>query len=195
MSEITALIRTIGRPTLGNAIECAKREFDRVVVVADNVDIPQDVDNVTYLRTGQKFGFYGGAAINMGAYATTTDFFCLLDDDDEYVDGAGYKMKSCIIEEPDVDIWIPGLLYNDGATVCMSDAAGVAIGNIAVPTYRTQLLWEQPFHAKLGIHDINCIDFYHVLSLHAAGHSVQWYGEALYRVRPELSGRFGKGSV
>ena len=195
MVEITALIRTIGRSTLNNAIESAKREFDHVIVLADNIDIPQDFENVTYLRTGQKFGVYGGASINMGAYATTTPFFCLLDDDDEYVEGAGYKMKTCIDEEPDVDIWIPGLRYDDGTTVCMSEEHGIVIGNIAVPTYKTQLLWEFPFHASLGSHDPNCVDFYHVQALNNCGKVVKWYGEALYKVRPKLPGRFGRGNI
>ena len=194
VNDITAVIRTIGRPTLNNAIESAKREFNHVIVVADATDINKDHDGVTYLRTGQKFGAYGGAAINIGAYATTTPFFCLLDDDDEYVEGAGDYMRSRIQEEPDVMIWIPGLLYNDGATVCMSGDAGITIGNIAVPTYRTPLLWDFPFSSMVGRHDPACTDFYHVQTLSVMGAKVGWYNKALYKVRPHLEGRFGNAS-
>lgn len=193
VNDITAVIRTIGRPTLNNAIESAKREFNHVIVVADAVDLKDKVEGITYLRTGQKFGVYGGACINMAAYATKTEYFCLLDDDDEYLEGAGELMRLAVNQSPDVSIWIPGLVYNDGTTICISAEQGVNIGNIAVPTYRTQLLWDLPFSSSIGMHDPACVDFYHVQILHSHGAKVGWYNNILYNVRPKLDGRFGSG--
>lgn len=195
IDNITVLIRTINRDTLSNAIASAKKQFKNVIVVADAVDInlsslPEDV---TYLKTGQKFDYYGSAAINMGAFATSTEYFCLLDDDDEFIDGAAQYMNSRINSKPEVDIWIPGLRYNDNTTVCTN--SGVMVGNIAIPTYKTKLLFEYPFSNRIEVEEGNphWIDFSHVRDLVNLGFSIEWYGAALVNVRPRLSGKHGFG--
>jgi hypothetical protein len=191
-NNITVLIRTIGRETLANAIKNAIKEFNNVIVVADNVDL--DFLNLpikaTYLKTTEKIDLYGGAAINLGAQNCNTKYICLLDDDDEYVEGAGQYMNVIVNSEPSIDIWIPGLRYNDGHMVCMND--GLYAGNVAVPTYKTEVLKNYPFYSNMSP-DIGLTDFYHVENIVKNGHSVSWYKKHLYDVRPHLPGRLGKG--
>ena len=121
---ISVVIRTIGRPSLNDAIKSALREFDEVIVVADSVNLQHKIndDKITYLRTGRKFDKYGSAALNMGACAVSNEYFCLLDDDDEFVEGAGDKMKSFITANPHYDIVIPGIKFNDGNSLCVEPA-------------------------------------------------------------------------
>ena len=194
---ISVVIRTIGRPTLADAIESAKKEFKNVIVVADAVDLdfnslPKDV---LYLRTGMQHDKYGSAALNMGAYACSTPYFCLLDDDDSFVPGAGNIMISKVLSEPSVDIWIPGLNFNNGMQLCMSPERGVVMGNVAVPTYKTKLLFLLPFYKGLEGPNADYIDFHHIEVLNKLGAKIKWYGELLYNVRPNLEGTNGRGNL
>ena len=193
--DITVLIRTINRPTLSNAINSAKSEFKNVIVIADAVDLNFDLlpKDVLYLKNGKKFDQYGSAAINMGAFATSTEYFCLLDDDDEFIPGAGNFMQSAIRSNPEVDIWIPGLKYNDGFIVCIHPA--VQVGNVAIPTYKTKLLFEYPFSSRIMVEQGNphWIDFSHVRDLVTLGHTIGWYGQPLVNIRPLLEGKCGFG--
>lgn len=200
MEDITVLIRTINRPTLIHSITSALKNFKKVIVVADDVDL--DLKSLptqpVYLRTGKKFDKYGSACINMGAYACDTEYFCLLDDDDEFLPDAGKFMKSKVSSDKSIDIWVPGLLYSKESSVaCMNPSAGVTPGNIAVPTYRTELLFELPFSAELKsrIPNQDLIDFFHVYALYKQGHKVNWYQKLLYNIRPKLPGMNGRGSV
>jgi glycosyltransferase involved in cell wall biosynthesis len=190
--EITAVIRTIGRQTLESSIRSALKEFDSVIVVADRVNLDTETLPVgpTYLKNEKVIDLYGGMCINMAALECTTEYLCLLDDDDEYVDGAGEYMKKTITNNPDIDVWIPGLRYNDGLYVCMDD--GLRGGNVAVPTYKTSVLREYPFKNNMG-NDPGLTDFYHVQKIFFGGHKVGWYKKHLYNVRPHLSGRLGQG--
>jgi hypothetical protein len=192
-NKITAVIRTIDRHTLRDAINSAIREFDDVIVVADRVDLDIDALPVgpTYLRNEKVIDLYGGMCINMAASECVTEYLCLLDDDDEYIVGAGDYMRDKIITNPDVDVWIPGLKYNDGLYVCMED--GLKAGNVAVPTYRTKVLREYPFKNNMG-NDPGLTDFYHVKRISFGGHKVDWYKKHLYNVRPHLAGRLGQGN-
>ena len=199
---VTALIRTIGRSTLINSIECAQREFENIIVVADGFDLDTTnlpSEGVQYIRTGKKYDLYGSVAINLGAYSTTTEYFTLLDDDDEFAEGAGMLMQEKIMERPEVDIWIPTLKYNDGSVACWQ-AGYVQGGNIAVPTYRTSLFWEHPFTSNTsvsidqsGLVD-NFIDFDHVFELFQTGKIIDWYTTVFYLVRPKLEGKNGVGN-
>jgi glycosyltransferase involved in cell wall biosynthesis len=194
VNNITVIIRTIGRPTLIHAINSVRSQFQNVIVVADAVDLdleslPKDV---TYLKTGQKFDKYGSAAINMGAYATTTEYFCLLDDDDEFAEGAAEFMQQRILQDPDAGIWIPGLRYNDGNTVCMNPVAFIQVGTVAVPTYKTALLFEYPFSAATArIENPHWIDYEHIKNLSNFGVRVNWYQKDIYLVRPKSPGYYG----
>ena len=191
--KITAVIRTIGRKTLTESIGSALREFDNVIVVADRISLDFDTLPVgpTYLKNETVIDLYGGMCINMAANECVTEYLCLLDDDDEYVVGAGDYMKQTIIANPDVDVWIPGLKYNDGLYVCMED--GLRGGNVAVPTYKTKVLRDYPFKNNMG-NDPGLTDFYHVQKIYFDGHKVDWYKKHLYNVRPNLTGRLGQGN-
>ena len=192
---ISVIIRTIGRDSLKNAIMSAKQEFENVIVVADAVDLPLKTlpRGVTYLKTGKKYDNYGSAAINMGAYACSTPYFCLLDDDDEFVLGAGEIMRKCVSNKPEIDIWIPGLRFNNDMFACVLGDKGVVPGNVAVPTYKTDLLFKVPFYNGIGNPNPDYTDFNHVSILHQLGCKVDWYREVLYLVRPKLSGTNGRG--
>lgn len=196
MGQVTVLIRTINRPTLINSINSALSEFNDVMVVADAVDLnlKELPSNVTYLRTGRKFDRYGNACINMGAYACKTPYFCLLDDDDEFISGAGQFMLDRIKNRPEVDIWIPGLNYvKEGFQQCVDSSLGLVIGNVAVPTYKTELLFRLPFFDGLGKGQPHAVDFFHVANLCKMGAKLAWYGKPLYNIRPCLPGTNGKG--
>lgn len=197
MNLISVLIRTINRPTLINAINSALSEFTDVIVVADAVDL--NFSNLPkhplYLRTGRKFDQYGNACINMGAYACRTPYFCLLDDDDEFIPGAGDFMRSRVASHPEIDIWIPGLNYiKEGFQQCVDGSRGVTIGNIAVPTYKTELLFKLPFFEGIGKFQPHAVDFFHVENLCKMGHKLAWYGKPLYNIRPYLPGTNGAGA-
>jgi hypothetical protein len=198
MSLITVLIKTINRPTLINAVNSALSEFKNVIVIADNLDLdfgklPKEP---LYLRTGRRFDQYGNACTNMGAYACRTPYFCLLDDDDEFIPGAGTFMESAVKSKPEIDIWIPGLNYvKEGFQNCVDGSRGVTIGNVAVPTYKTELLFALPFYKGIGDRFPNAVDFFHVESLYKAGCKVAWYGKLLYNIRPHLPGTNGGGKL
>jgi glycosyltransferase involved in cell wall biosynthesis len=193
---ISVVIRTIGRSTLNNAVSSALKEFGKVIVVADCVDLQDKVDDphVTYLRTGMKFDKYGSAALNMGACAVTTPYFCLLDDDDEFEEGAGEFMNSFIKDNPEYDIVIPGLKYNNGLKLCGSP--GLQYGNVAVPTFKTKWALKvpiTPLHLEKSKVPPNAIDLAHVIMCSAEGAKVGWYEKYVYLVRPKLAGTNGRG--
>jgi glycosyltransferase involved in cell wall biosynthesis len=194
---ISVVIRTIGRPSLNDAIKSALREFDEVIVVADSVNLQHKIndDKITYLRTGRKFDKYGSAALNMGACAVSNEYFCLLDDDDEFVEGAGDKMKSFITANPHYDIVIPGIKFNDGNSLCVEP--GLRYGNVAVPTFKTRWVHRVPMtpeHLKTYVSiPPDAIDLAHVARCADLGARVGWYGEVLYLVRPKIEGTNGRG--
>jgi glycosyltransferase involved in cell wall biosynthesis len=192
--DITVLIRTIGRDSLLYSIESAKKEFYNVIVVADGFDLNIDIlpKEVIYLKNESKIDQYGGAAINLGAEHCQTKYLCLLDDDDEFILGAGKYMQRSVALRPEIDIWIPGLIYNDGSVLCVNP--GLFITNVAVPTYKTDLLKKVPFSKKIGEINPDCTDFYHVQELINIGAKIDWYQKELYNVRPRLNGKHGRGS-
>jgi glycosyltransferase involved in cell wall biosynthesis len=196
---ISVIIRTIGRPTLNHAIKSALNEFDKVIVVADAVDLDfsELPSGVTYLKTGYRHDKYGSLALNMGAYACTTEYFCLLDDDDEFVEGAGDFMRKFVSNNSDVDVFIPGINFvNKGFQLCMSPDKGLVVGNVAVPTYRTS--WLAKVHMNRDLSDMfqlkeDFVDFAHVLACKTLGAKVMWYEKVLYNIRPHLAGTNGRG--
>jgi len=197
-SDITIIIRTVGRPTLINSIDSACREFENVIVVADACDI--DVEkfkeyDVKFLKTGRKYDTYGSTAINMGAFSAETEYIALLDDDDEFVVNAGMVMQNKIKQRPEIDIWIPAIKYNNGEIVCSNgDANDLRVGTVAVPTYKTNIFWENPFMASTNNNqEESIIDFNHVKKCLDLGKTIDWYREVLYLIRPKLSGYHGGG--
>jgi glycosyltransferase involved in cell wall biosynthesis len=196
---ISVIIRTIGRPTLRNSIESALAEFDNVVVVADAVDL--DLSSLppeaTYLRTGHKSDKYGSLALNMGAYSVVTPYLCLLDDDDEFVEGAGKFMTDFVSNNSELDIIIPGIHFvKMNMIACMDPYKGITMGNVAVPTYRTSLFDTIPISKQLVLKyklTEELVDFSHILECHTQGAKIGWYEKILYRVRPKLEGTNGRG--
>lgn len=194
MNEISVIIRSIRRSTLSNAIESALTEFSSVIVVFDGEGDPVDKDpRVTYLNTGRRYDKYGSAALNMGAYAAKTPYICLLDDDDEFVEGAGTYMTE-FVNNNDADIFIPGLLFNNGMKLCLEP--NLVYGNVAVPTYRTEWFSKVPITSTL-LQSIkvpeDAIDLAHVIACNQLGAKILWYEKLLYLVRPKLNGTNGRG--
>jgi len=203
-SIVTPIIATLGRTSLKDSVMSAQREFENVIVVADGVDLDFDnlpKENVSYFKVGRKNpnDKYGGSAWNLGAYVATTPYISHLGDDDEYDMGAGEYMQNKINENPDVDIWITGLRYNNGTYACMTP--GLFPGNVAAPTYKTELFASIPFglylinpSAPFPFNSPDYLDFVHVAALHAQYNlKIDWYCKDLYLVRPKLDGTHGKG--
>lgn len=205
-SLITAVISTIGRASLSDAIFSATREFEKVIVVADVVDLNFNelpTENISYFKIGRKndFDHYGARAWNLGAYVADTPYINQLGDDDEFAEGAGEFMENKIKENPDVDIWITGLKYSDGSFACMGPSLGP--GNVAAPTYKTELFSKVPFanylvdpESQPPRNNPHFIDFLQVENLvNKFGAKIDWYGKDLYLVRPKLSGNHGFGQI
>jgi len=93
LTETTVLIKTLGRHTLRNAIASAKREKFKVIVVSDGCRTSSMGAN-KFVKLGRKWGYYGGMATNVGAAMAETEFITLLDDDDEFIPGAGDIIRS-----------------------------------------------------------------------------------------------------
>lgn len=201
-SNISVVIRTIGRDTLYKAVRSATKEFSNIIVVADGdakVN-PQKFPRgrVKLLRTGRRYDKYGSMAMNMGAYAVKTEYFCLLDDDDEFIPGAGQFMSEFVENNPSVDIFIPGIKFvKEGFTLCMNSSKGISYGNVAVPTYRTSIFSKMPMLPMLApMQSIpeEAIDFAHIkFCVDQLKCSWKFYEKELYLIRPGLEGTNGRG--
>jgi len=188
---IACMISTIGRPTLAAAVRSALDQFDEVIVIADDTDLePGSTDGATVVRTGRRFDRYGSAAWNVGAYTTTCDWIAQLGDDDEWRPDAADVMRERITSTHTVDVWVPGLRYNDSNTVCMRP--GLQPGNVAAPICRPEAYFSVPMtakHARMG----GLTDYAHIVDLDHNGHRIGWIGDDIYLVRPHAPGRHGGG--
>jgi len=206
MSDTTVIIKTIGRPTLKNAILSAKREGFNVIVVSDGAKV--SAQGVKLVKLGRQWGFYGGMAANVGAAMAETEFITFLDDDDEFAVGAGKIIRDKLKEDPSVDIWAAGVRFDrrikvydqdSGDTVhastdlCLNGDLGVVPGNVAMPTYRTSIFSKIPFLDTINLEEQNLTDFFHIKACVSAGHKIDWFGKVIYLVRPEVGGVNGKG--
>lgn len=190
---LACMIATLGRPTLPAAIASAIHQFDQVLVIADACDLDHlDLPNrPTYLRTGRRFDQYGSAAWNLGAYTTNCDWIAQLGDDDQWRDDAATIIRQSISSTHTIDIWIPGLLYNDGHQVCMTPHR-LEPGNVAAPITRPEAYFTTPMtatHAHAG----SLTDYAHIANLAHNGHPIGWIGDTIYHVRPHSPGRHGNG--
>ena len=206
MSKTTVIIKTIGRKTLNNAINSAKLEGFEVIVVSDGAPIPPGGDH-TVITLGKQWGFYGGMAANVGAAISKTEFITFLDDDDEFLPGAGKCIRNKLREDSSVDIWIGGVQFNkdvqlmdqgkvtySGRTLACSSKRGLTPGNVAMPTYRTSIFSKHPFTDRVQPNMLDMTDFIHVLQCSQLGYKVDWFGQAIYRVRPGDTDRInGRG--
>lgn len=209
MSDTTVVIKTIGRDTLRDAVASAKREGFTTLVIADGVDV-EDVGATRAIKLGRPFGYYGGMCANVGAALVETEFITFLDDDDEFVVGAGDAIRKKLKEKPEVDIWIAGVRYNKevvmrnkdtgaetyrGTDLAIGPERGVSQGNVAMPTFRTTVFERVPFLNIMKPEYANLTDFVHVTACQQEGFKIDWFGEALYLVRPSKAHIKGLESV
>lgn len=195
--ETTVIIATIGRETLPWSIDSAVNEGFKVIVVGDGIQVSQDVQSkfpdVVFASTGRKYGNYGAIAHNLASYLATTEFVTELDDDDEFIRGRGSLIKDRINSQPNVDIWIPGLRFNNGDRACISHKR-LEYGNVALPTFRTVIFASSPkrYVNKNEWHNVESgIDFYYVNEAVKKGFKIDWIGEEVISVRPKLEGKRG----
>ena len=209
MTETTVVIKTVGRPTLKNAIKSAKREGFKVWVISDGEKV--SAQGATKLITlGKRWGFYGGMAANVGAALIPTPFITFLDDDDEFIEGAGDVLRQRLTERPEVDVWISGVRFNREITIYNTQTGeprytscdlatrpeqGLSEGNVAMPTYRRDLFSKIPFVDRLPEDLQHVTDLTHVQLCAQEGYNVDWVGDVLYLVRPEKKAVEGKDSI
>jgi hypothetical protein len=197
--ETTVIIRSINRPTVINAVESAKREgLKKILVVGDGVwpSVPEpDAMHSTLkvLSTGRRYHNYGYMSLNLGALTAETEFVTVLDDDDEFAVGAGNILRSALKEKPNIDIWIPGLQFNNGMILCKDKSKGLVGGNVACPTYRTEIFTKLPFNTKMIQLYPDYSDYIHVMECVKEGYKVDWLEKILILVRPKLEGTNGRG--
>lgn len=197
------VIPTIGRKSIIHSVESILREGLKAIVVSDGIDMNYDIfndPNVKYVKLGFNYGktelctYYGQIAITTGFYLSNSEFTGLLGDDDELVPGSGEIIRELLEERPEIDIWIPELIFNDGGRVCSGDRP-FQPGNISHPIYRTKIFSEIPMH-HIKNQEYRYHDFYHVERCKNAGYTVDWIwpGKPLILIRPRLQGRGGYGS-
>tara|TARA_R110000824_G_scaffold128983_3_gene290150 strand:- start:20320 stop:20946 length:627 start_codon:yes stop_codon:yes gene_type:complete len=207
MSNTTVIIKTIGRPTLKAAIRSARREGFKVIVVSDGPKV--SAQGATKLvRLGRSWGYYGGMAANVGAAMAETEFITFLDDDDEFVIGAGKIIRAKLRANPSVDIWAAGVRFDrrievydqdtgdtmhDSQDLCINGELGVVPGNVAMPTYRVSIFSKVPFTDTIAPDRKNLTDFYHIKACVSAGYKIDWFGSVIYLVRPSVGGVNGEG--
>ena len=207
MNNTTVVIKTIGRKTLKAAVDSAKREGFKVIVVSDGVKCHQAGAN-QFVKLGKKWGYYGGMATNVGAALASTEYITLLDDDDTFILGAGDIIRNKLTESPETDIWIGGVRFNTPVNIinkatgevtyssrdfAIHPEKGLVEGNVAMPTYRTDIFSKVPFTDNLGEEHQHLSDLAHVIMCNNAGYKVDWFGEALYNVRPHAQGSTNGG--
>lgn len=197
MSDITVVIKTMSRPSLTQAIESCLRERLAVIAVADGHPFPpktlelaeRRAPAVRLVRLGRVWGQYGAMAFNVGCMLAESVYALMLDDDDELIEGARSILYERISGQPSVDVWIPGLRYNDDTEVCLQP--GLKPGNVACPMLKTEVMTRCPLlHVQA---DPNLQDFHHIQRCDREGYNVGWIGKSVILVRPKLSGKAGRG--
>lgn len=196
IAEITIVIPTIGRPTLRYSIESALVWGYQIIVVADGIDVEPD-PRTQHARLGRRWGAANGGnftslvAITAGAYLAKTPWIQVLDDDDEIIPNYREDLLARIAAEPDVDIWIPGLVYTNGWRLCMKP--GLRNGNVChANCYRTEMFGTHPM-AQFSDGDLP-IDFTYVKKCYEAGKKIGWVGSPGIFIRPRLRGLSGNGA-
>ena len=207
MNKTTVVIKTLGRKTLKAAIQSARREGFKTLVISDGVNTSAQRAN-KYVKLGKKWGYYGGMSANVGAALAETEFITFLDDDDEFVPGAGDIIRQKMEEKPEVDVWVGGVRFckeiviTDTQTgekrltskdLAMDSRLGIIPGNVAMPTYRTSIFSKLPFTDSLPPDDKDLTDFYHIKACVTGGYTIDWFGGPIYLVRPGTSTINGRG--
>lgn len=200
----SVVITTAGRKSTNAAVASALRENCPVVLVSDGADLPSDQfpcvkwKYVTYVRLGRNFGVidgvchYGQTAQNVGVWMAKTKFAMLLGDDDELIPNSASFMRSKMIERPEVDIWIPGIRYNDGVTLC--NQPGLTMGNVSHSVFRTTVVALEPMYDFLGDNP-GTSDYHHLQRCSKRGFNIAWFEKPCVLIRPHLPGRRGYGEL
>jgi hypothetical protein len=204
MTETTCIIKTIGRPTLKNAIASARSEGFKPVVISDGVNTAAQ-GAAQFVKLGKQWGMYGGMCANVAAAIAPTEFITFLDDDDMFIPGAGNVIRNKLKENPDVDIWIGGVRFNApialydaegnevfrGNDLAMDSRRGMGLGNVAMPTYRTSIFAKVPWTDTIPEDLATMSDLYHVRACEAKGFKIDWFckpgDKPLYHVRPHMA--------
>ena len=209
MSDTTVIIKTIGRNSLKAAIASSKREGFKTIVISDGVKTNASGAN-QFIKLGRQWGFYGGMAANVGAAVAETEFITFLDDDDQFVPGAGDVIRMALRNKPAIDIWIAGVRFNQevrlyntetgevtykGKDLAVWPEKGLAEGNVAMPTYRTKIFEQVPFINAIPDDVAHMTDLLHVQACASKGYSYDWFREALYLVKPHASHAAGIEAV
>lgn len=209
-SQTTVVIKTIGRDTLRDAVNSARREGFEPLIISDGVNVPEhdQGEKRTIVKLGKEWGFYGGMAANVGAALVPTEFITFLDDDDVFIEGAGDIIRSKLKESPEVDIWIAGVRFQldvslmdngkvvyKGRELSLNSDRGVTPGNVSMPTYRASIFSKSPFINNVDEHHLHLSDFLHVLQCHRLEYKIDWFGSVLYDVRPHDGKANGQGKT
>ena len=192
MSKVTAIIKSIGRPNIQETIKSVEREGFPYVVVSDGYDLA--LPEGSYTKLPKQWGSYGAVAANVGVALSNTEYVVFVDDDDELAPGAGNIIRKAIENDSSVDIWVQGLLFNNGMELCLDKNRGVEMGNVAVPVYKVSVLTNEPFSTAIPKHVQDYADFFHVLLCQTKGANVGWLGKVTHLVRPALEGSNGRGN-
>lgn len=188
---ITTVIRSLGRPSLADAIKSAIREQFAVIVVS-KLDLKINIPEVKVFKINSRIETpYDCGAINVGAYLSDTEYINILDDDDEFVVGAGSKIRKKL-QKLDSDIWIPGLKFKNRPSLCINKSLGVIPGNVACPLFKTKVIGKVPF-MELKDRDPDYSDFFHIKFCELVGYKIDWFEEELILVRPKVDGDNGRG--
>jgi len=107
--SLGVVIATFNRPDLvTRAVESAWCQADQVIVVNDGSSLPYDKaaivvnrPNVSYIALPENRGVQ--AARNAGLDAATTDLALILDDDDTLKDDAVARIKTVLLQTPEMD--------------------------------------------------------------------------------------------
>lgn len=174
-----------------------------MIVVSDGVELDRkkkhcclQLENVQHYKLGRNYGmmdgklYFGQIALTTGCFFSETEFTLCLGDDDELRPGAGSIYRKHLRSDPSVDIWIPGLMYNNGRQACLEP--DLIPGSVSHPCYRTKIFAFVPMFNDPAM---NCFlhDFYHVEACVKAGWKVSWMKEVAILIRPRLPGDSGNG--
>ena len=210
-TRTTIIIRSIGRPTLQNAIDSAHREGFNSLVVVDGPGRPavQLPNGSGLVNLGRKWGFYGGMAANVGAALARTPFITFLDDDDELVEGIGPRFKTDLQRFSSFDILIAGLKLSAPRSIkletldkaittdvlCINRDFGLVPGNVAMSTFKPELFANMPFVDDVIPANVKFADYLQIRKWAVAGASIDWLGYPVYNVRPKFETVNGRGSL
>jgi len=200
--KLGVVIPTIYRSTLDSAVNSAvAAKFDEIIIIDDSGEEheyePQS-PQIRYFKLGRNFGrlhgklYYGQIALSVGNYLSTSDFLGQLGDDDEYVPESRQILENAIKKQPNIDIWIPGLVYNNGHQRCLTP--GLYHGNVSHAIYKPEIFAFAPMFHNTDISSfIAAHDYYHLLLCEEKGYRIGWLNEVCIKVRPNLPGSHGSG--